>query len=160
MYCTTVVPKRSRDSVSDDVAFRRPAVELLVVTMHGWALPCHPKVDSEHLPRRLIGCNFTTMFSTRVLTICHHIPHQLPNSSLVCGFMAFFLISPKRHIALTAPFFSLRSRGKIVGVHQQNVAPKFQHLNLRFTRRKITLLGVRIGGVLASVSYPRYSTEF
>ena len=43
LYCTTVVPKRSRDSVSDDVAFRRPAVELLVVTMHSWALPCHTK---------------------------------------------------------------------------------------------------------------------
>ena len=30
----TVVPKRSRDSVSGDVSFHRPAVELLVVTMH------------------------------------------------------------------------------------------------------------------------------
>ena len=37
LYCTTVVPKRSRDSVSDDVSFRRPAKELLVVTMHSWA---------------------------------------------------------------------------------------------------------------------------
>ena len=32
----TVVPKRSRDSVSGDVSFRRPAVELLVVTMRSW----------------------------------------------------------------------------------------------------------------------------
>ena len=55
LYCTAVVPKRSRDSVSDDVAFRRPAVELLVVTMHGWALSYHTKMDSEHLPRRVIG---------------------------------------------------------------------------------------------------------
>ena len=32
-----LVPKRSRDSVSGDVSFRRPAVELLVVTMHSRA---------------------------------------------------------------------------------------------------------------------------
>ena len=30
----TVLPKRSRDSVSGDVLFRRPVVELLFVTMH------------------------------------------------------------------------------------------------------------------------------
>ena len=46
MSCTTVVLKRSPDNVSDDVAFRGPAVELLVVTMHRLAQPCHTKSES------------------------------------------------------------------------------------------------------------------
>ena len=62
LYCTAVVPKRSRDSVTDDVAFRRPAVELLVITMHSWALPCHTK------------SGFRTPSSTSYwLKLCHDV---------------------------------------------------------------------------------------
>ena len=92
LYCTTVVSKRSSDIVSGDVEFRRPAVELLVVTMHSWAQPCHTKRVTR--------------------------PEEQPNLSIVRGVMAFFLISPTLHLALTAFFFFLRSPGEIVGVDQ------------------------------------------
>ena len=43
LFCPTVVPRRSRDSVSGDVSFRRPPVELFIVTMHSWAQLRHTK---------------------------------------------------------------------------------------------------------------------
>ena len=46
-YCTIIVPKRLRDSVSGDVSFRIPTVELLVVTMHSGRSPVTRKVLAE-----------------------------------------------------------------------------------------------------------------
>ena len=64
----TVVPKRSRDSVSGDVSFRRPAVELLVVTVYSWALPCHTKTSKR--PGR--STSFELKFEGGVLGVSAH----------------------------------------------------------------------------------------
>ena len=100
MYFSTVVPKRSRDSVSDDVAFRRPAVELLV-TMHGWALPCHTKSGF----RKPSSTSYWLKLYHDVFDAStHHIAGVAAECINFRGVMAFFLISPQRQIALTACF--------------------------------------------------------
>ena len=58
----------------------------------------------------------------------NHISLVAPTLSIFCGFMAFFLISPKRQIPLTSLFFFWCNGRVHVGVYQKNVAPKFQHL--------------------------------
>ena len=111
MYCTTtVVPERSRDSVSGDVAFLRPAVELLVVTIHGWALPCHTKGGF----RTPSSTSYWLKFYHDVFDAsANHISPLLPNLSIFRGVMAVFLISPKRQISLTPCFFFFfRSNGR------------------------------------------------
>ena len=137
---TTVVPKRSRDSVSDDAAFRRPAVELLVVTMQGWALPCHTKRGF----RTPSSASYCLKFYLDVFDAsANHISKATPNFSDFCGVMAFFLISPKRQISLTSFFFVLfwstvacmffinkmspqnfSSNSSIYSVHEQFVPPR------------------------------------
>ena len=102
-HCTaTVVPKRSRDSVSDDVAFRRPAVELLVVTMHGWALPCHTK---SGLRTPSSTSYWLKLYHDVFDASANHISKLPPNFSDFRGDMAFFLVSPKRQIPLTSYIF-------------------------------------------------------
>ena len=55
LYCTTVVPKSSRDSVSGAISFRTPAVELRVVTIHSWGQLRHTKNESHRRISRVIG---------------------------------------------------------------------------------------------------------
>ena len=109
--------KASSDGVSGDVSFRRPAVESLVVTMHGWALPCDPKSGFRTPSSTSYWLNFYhDVFgaSANLISPFHS------NSSIFRGVMAFFLISPKLQIPLTSCFFSFfRSYGRgLVGVHQ------------------------------------------
>ena len=147
LYYCTVVPKRSRDSVSDDVAFRRPAVELLAATMHGWALPCHTKSGFRTPP--------STSYRLKFLPRCFRRECQpyIPVATEFIIFLRSYGIFP--HFAETSdpsnflfffPFVWCNGRVH-VGVYQQNVAPNFQHLTLRFTPRKYTLshLGLPAG---------------
>ena len=68
-YCS---PQKVVWSSVWDVSFRRPAVELLVVTMHRRAQPCHTKSASLRPNRWVMAWNFTGVSGTR-----------LPTSSLV-----------------------------------------------------------------------------
>ena len=53
--CNIVLPKRSRDNVPGDISFRRPAMELLIVTMHSWAQPCHTTNSRRRPIRGVVG---------------------------------------------------------------------------------------------------------
>ena len=102
--------------MSDDIAFRRPAVDLLIVTMHIWALPCHTKSGFRKPSSTSYGLKlYHDVFDARA----HHIAGVAVEFILFFfGVMEFLLISPKLQIALTTFFFFLRIPGKIVGVHQ------------------------------------------
>ena len=97
----------SRDSVSGDVSFHRPAVELLVVTMHIRAQLRDTKSGFHRSILRVIGGNFTAIFSTRVPTTS--------GCSRIYPFMTFFVILPKLQIALSVFFFFCTSLD-VVGV--------------------------------------------
>ena len=87
------------------------------------------------------------MFSTRVPTIS---PGMRPNLSIFRGVMAFFLISQKLRIALTVCFFFSAAPARLLVFIDKKVAPKFQHLTLRFTLRRNGLSSARNAGWTSS----------
>ena len=106
LNCTTVVRRRSRhDRVSANLSFRWPAVELLVVTIHSWAQPCHTKSARQGPIRRVMGWNFTGVSGTRLPTTWLNV-HPLPSSKH--GVMAILLFSYTLQVALTS-FYHLFS---------------------------------------------------
>ena len=85
LYWTTEVSKMSRDSVSGDVSFHRPAVELLVVTMHIRAQLRDTKSGFHRSILRVIGGNFTAIFFN---ASAHNVGVQ-PNLSIYDIFRDF-----------------------------------------------------------------------
>ena len=100
--------------MSGDVSFRRPAVELLVVTMHSWALPCHTKRANR--PGR--STRFELKFWGGVLHVSGH--------NITEGAAEFIIFSRSPgifpHFAETSDhclfFFSSAHLPEIVGVDQ------------------------------------------
>ena len=102
--------------MSDDVAFRRPAVELLVVTMHGWALPCHTKIGFQKPSSTRY---WLKLYHDVFDASAHHIAGvaaKFINFSRSYGIFPHFAETSDRSNYLF--FFFLSNPGEIVGVHQ------------------------------------------
>ena len=137
--------------MSDDVAFRRPAVELLVVTMHGWALPCHTKSGF----RTPSSTSYWLKFYHDVFDAsANHISQLQPNLSIFRGVTASFLISTKRQIPLTSCcFFWGVQRSRACWCLSIKCRPKISASNSSIYSPEVHIVSSRNAGWTSS--YPR-----
>ena len=134
MYCC-VVPKWSRDRVSGDVSFRRPAVELHVATMRSRAQACHRKSARRRPIRSRCGLKF---FQGVLDASAHGV---LGGSAVVINLTRSHGVFPvpvetsTRSDLFLSFFFSGTSKS-LVRIGDENVVSNFQRLILRITGRR------------------------